>query len=635
MTNDEVLQIGIVSGQVKGLPEAHMLLNRSYISTYCEYKNEVFIMIKEIALTKKHYHFIFFILGFVGSVVLMLPYIILQGDAIIPYHDQLDGELIGYLLSAKYLFTGTEIYPELLNGLPNTGAVVPAVLFVFIYKIFSPLVAFLVSQWIITFVAFTGMYLLVNKLIERPIVSFLTGLVFMLLPFYPVYGLCIPGQPLLLYSVICLYREIKIRKKLVYISLILIYSLSSSLILVGFAYLFLLGLYASIKTIRNLCNRTPLPFSLWIAFLTLTVGYFVSNYSLILQVIFPKENMTSHKSEIIYKGISFVDSLWNSLYPGVSYTETWYIALPFLFIFISIFWILNIVKKNQYDANLIAQNIKHAFWYVLIAFFCAFFNALYNSTNLVNMRNALDGAIKGFNLGRIVWLMPTAWILSAAYLINGITLEKKHVIYKRCSLYVRYLFVFFILAIWSLVIFLNSPIKANVSKIMKGDNYYALDWDKFFAPNIFQQIEEAIGLPKESYKVISLGIYPAAATYNGFYCLDGYSNNYPLTYKHEFRQIFSGELDKNSFIREYFDNWGNRCYITTAEYCNYYSIERKWNGGFHDLAINTNKLKELGCKYIFAATWILNADELGLECIQEEPFVSEQSWYNIYVYEIL
>ena len=53
-------------------------------------------------------------------------------------------------------------------------------------------------------------------------------------------------------------------------------------------------------------------------------------------------------------------------------------------------------------------------------------------------------------------------------------------------------------------------------------DYYALDWDKFFAEDIFSQINMAIGEPQENYRVISVGIYPAAAAYNGFYCLDGY-----------------------------------------------------------------------------------------------------------------
>ena len=37
----------------------------------------------------------------------------------------------------------------------------------------------------------------------------------------------------------------------------------------------------------------------------------------------------------------------------------------------------------------------------------------------------------------------------------------------------------------------------------------------------------------------------------------------------------------------------------------------------------------------FAATWIDNSDELGLIRLSDEPFVSDGSWYNIYVYEIM
>ncbi|MBO5281674.1 MAG: hypothetical protein J6B43_00890, partial [Lachnospiraceae bacterium] len=60
---------------------------------------------------------------------------------------------------------------------------------------------------------------------------------------------------------------------------------------------------------------------------------------------------------------------------------------------------------------------------------------------------------------------------------------------------------------------------------------------------------------------MSLGITPAAALYNGFYCLDGYSNLYPLEYKHEFREIIARELEKSEGVRVYFDAWGNRCYL--------------------------------------------------------------------------
>ena len=59
----------------------------------------------------------------------------------------------------------------------------------------------------------------------------------------------------------------------------------------------------------------------------------------------------------------------------------------------------------------------------------------------------------------------------------------------------------------------------------------------------------------------SLGISPAPALMHGFYTVDGYSNNYPLEYKHRFREVIAPEIEKNEEVRVYFDTWGNRCYL--------------------------------------------------------------------------
>src|SRR5699024_9806710 len=74
-----------------------------------------------------------------------------------------------------------------------------------------------------------------------------------------------------------------------------------------------------------------------------------------------------------------------------------------------------------------------------------------------------------------------------------------------------------------------------------------------------------IGKETDTYKVGSAGLYPSIALYNGFYCIDGYSNNYSLEYKHEFRKIIENELNKNESLKAYFDDWGNRCYLFSSE----------------------------------------------------------------------
>ena len=234
-------------------------------------------------------------------------------------------------------------------------------------------------------------------------------------------------------------------------------------------------------------------------------------------------------------------------------------------------------------------------------------------------------------------MLPTAWCLLIGYqcsILVSQSVQASKLSLKQFWYHVCYIVVLALLGLWAVTILLHSPLKANLAKLVKGNDYYALDWNKFFACDIYSQIDEAIGLPKEDYRVVSIGIYPAAASYNGFYCLDGYSNNYPLSYKHSFREVIAKELDKSEYLKDYFDNWGNRCYVLCAEYPGYYTFEKKWNPVINQLELNTERLKEMNCKYIFSAAYLNNSEELGLTLLRDEPFETEDSWYHIYVYKL-
>ena len=56
-----------------------------------------------------------FITGWIIVMAAMLPYLILGENIVVFYHDQLDGEVLGYILHAKYLFTGIDTYPLLFT----------------------------------------------------------------------------------------------------------------------------------------------------------------------------------------------------------------------------------------------------------------------------------------------------------------------------------------------------------------------------------------------------------------------------------------------------------------------------------------------------------------------------------------
>lgn len=590
--------------------------------------------------------------GLVLSCLFMIPYFLLGGGSIVTYHDQLDGELFSYLLTAKYLFTDIRVYPEIMNGLPAAGAVPPAPLFVLLYAAFKPFTAFMISQWIIYLTAFLGMYLLLMRLTGREFISFSIAVIFMLMPFYPVYGLCIPGQPLLFFAVLALFDKERRsavsssfpRKAGYYFSadsifyylIIFFYGISSSLVLAGFACLLLLGGSALIHTITALRLKKRGSLSLWFSLIVLLASYISVNSGLIRQVLFPGNTYISHKTEMVLSPQNFSDYFKEAFTTGISYAQSFHLVLFILMLFCLLLFFMNaVVKKESLFSGSDKLPLLKALRVLLFIFLTCLFYAFYHGHFITEIRNISGGILKTFNLDRVCWLLPTAWCILAGYLLSFIAGLREHKTAARsCSLCLKYGIISATLGIWGITVLLHSPLRPNLSKLLKGGDYYALDWDRFFAEDIFSQIDSAIGKPKDSYHVISIGIYPAAAAYNGFYCLDGYSNNYPLEYKHTFRRIMEDELEKSDYIRDFFDNWGNRCYITTAEQANYYTFEKKWNSVIYDLDLNTDVLKELDCRYVFSAAYLMNAEEKGLTLLREAPFETEGSWYHIYVYAV-
>lgn len=130
-----------------------------------------------------------------------------------------------------------------------------------------------------------------------------------------------------------------------------------------------------------------------------------------------------------------------------------------------------------------------------------------------------------------------------------------------------------------------------------------------------------------------MGIDPAAALYHGFYCIDGYSNNYDLEYKHKFRKIIAPELERNDWLKGYFDDWGNRCYLFFSEIPGYFNVEKDtcW---VNNLQLDTQALKEMGCEYIFSALYIVNSKELNLQWMDEITFDTEGSYYQVFIYKV-
>jgi hypothetical protein len=118
--------------------------------------------------------------------------------------------------------------------------------------------------------------------------------------------------------------------------------------------------------------------------------------------------------------------------------------------------------------------------------------------------------------------------------------------------------------------------------------------------------------------------------YNGFNCIDGYNNAYPLSYMRRFRTLIAPELEINPQAREYYDMWGGRMYLYNADL----SFEPTRNKDTSPVALNIdmNVFKnDFGGTYILSRAEISNSNDIGLELVNR--YYDEESIYTIYLYK--
>lgn len=573
-----------------------------------------------------------FWLGFTTVLVLALPYFVLGSHCYVQITDQLDGEVLNYIYHAKYLFSGENLIPEFMCGQKKSAMTPPAPIGVLLYKLLSPFSAFAAMHILAAGIGYIGMYLLSKTLSGSSLIACVTGGVFVCLPFYPVYGLSILGQPLLFWAVLnCCRNKCSARKKWKYYLCILLYAVSSSLALSGFACIgLLLGvwLWCCLRKYKRLCRE------LGIILLLLIVCFLCCNGSLIGEVFGFRESFASHREEMILAARGdWLEFFKDIFLEGGLYTKSYNVVIAAMTAAIILLdpLFLRIQKRKRIFSQLSGDM---AYKTVVVVFLLAFFISvgvvIWQMPNIVDMRMRIGGVAKTFQADRIYWILPLCWYTLLALDLH-ILLRK----WRRCFT-LRWCLAVAATVFLCFTVYENSTIYHNLRLMIFPDTYHLMNWEDYYAEDIYRQIDNFLGKDKSSYRVASLGINPAAALYNGFYTLDGYSNFYDLDYKHKFREIIVDELKKNEETRVYFDVWGNRCYLLNAETGNYMTIAKNGgNSSYQNLEFDTEKMYEMGARYLFAAMPVDNWEQLGLALIREEPFETPESYYAIWVYEIL
>ncbi len=572
---------------------------------------------------------VWFFLGLAAVAAMGIPCLILGEDAIFNYHDQLDGELIAYVLQARHLFRG-DILPEFLGGVSKTALTPPAPGFVLLFLGGNYAAALLLMQMAGSLTGYVGMYLLARESRVQEGIAMTAAVLFAYIPFLPVYGLSQYGIPLLFWCVLQLKKGRHIPAAYLYTAC---YALTSSLVLVGFG---LLGMgLAWLFWLLWRQRERVLPFlGAWLMLLGI---YVAENWRLLGELLGKGDGEISHKSEYVLKASPFLSTLWQNLTRGGQHSEDYHfllLVMTLAALALGAFLREEGVRRLQRRAGVcllwnLAFSLAAAFW---------------DSGAGVFLRNRMS-ALRAFQVNRLLWIAPTLWYL--AFACGGMICLELLLCRRRekaCTSrgiamagLLTGAFCGIAAAVTGIQILMAGDVKSNI-QMLRNPDYGLLSFRDYFAIGVMEQVEgclrEASGMEPSEYRVVSLGIDPAAALYHGFYCLDGYSNHYPVSYKHDFRRILAPELERSDYLREYFDDWGNRCYLFSSECPGYYTIEK---GGFffQDYRLDTGALKELGGDYVLSAAYIANAEEQGLALVNETPLETEDSYYRIYIYEVV
>lgn len=606
---------------------------------------------------QKHKNAVLILTGLLAVSLIALPYLVLGEGSYVQVHDQLDGEVLNYICQARYL--GQEdVIPEFMNGMDKAAMLPPAPLGVLLYRIFPPFAAFAVMHWLCLLVGFLGMFGLGKKLGLAPEVGWITAILFCYIPFYPVYGLAALGQPMLVLGGLRLREgpEAAENKRVFRLSFLGLglYAAASSLTLVGYAWLGLgllwaLGLLLSalLKAGTERKRRVRAALRVGSGILVLLVVYLLTNLDLLRSLT--GEGFTTHRQEMVLQAVQQpLTQLKELLFSGGSYSPVYsagiLTALMLLTLTAGVRKLAGKRESGLVEAGTHPDVCLGKAWRLAALIFCgALLAVLWNWGPVAELRNAIGGAVTYFQADRVYWIFPFAWMLVLGYTLEGVRRlaspgRGRSGAAGKLLAAAAGICGAVLVAAEGLQILRDSTLNKNI-RLMLLEDYEQVTWESIYMEDVFARIDETIGEDKDSCSVVSLGIYPSVALYNGYTCSDGYSNNYDLAYKHRFRQIMAAELEENEETRRYFDDWGNRLYLAGAPYGINGMVE-KGRSGYMDLDYDLEAMYALNIRYLLAAAPVelnsasLENTSLYLELTEGSPFSSDTSYYEVWVYRL-
>jgi len=556
------------------------------------------------------------LLGFILEIIVFIPYDIMGEASVFTWHDQMDENILNYVITARHLGDGLKVFPEMMGGLPASALQPYSYLLTLLYRVFDPFAAFLFSYAIIFAMSFFGMYFLVKTFTRSSIASLISAGLFAMLPFYPVYGAAVAGVPLCVYAI----KLLSERKKIVLAYFLLaLFTLMSHLVFTGYGVLGFWLLFLIYKFIRKDINRFEVS-----GFIGMIILYVLINIDLFKEMLFGLDSYVSHREEFVRRPTPFGQSFMN-VFMGDgehAFAGNKYLIIPVVAILAAFVVLMFLGKLEQWQRKLLFIALIE---FAVIFLICVFYG-FWNCGFVTDIKNSSSGLLRYFQLDRFYWLLPALW-----YSLLGICIAIP--IKKDKFDILRYIIWALVLLPSVILVRNNSPFYMSVNQLNNGSNVTGyITWEAYYSEEVFEDIEKAIGKDMSTYRVGHIGICPAPALMHGFYTIDGYAGSYPLSYKHAFREIIADELALSPASAEYFDTWGSRCYLYNSQsgtsYMNGKASEVKYEG----LKYNYDLLKDLGCEYLFSCGEIVDANDENLEILG--VFSNDTAYWKIWVYRL-
>jgi len=602
------------------------------------------------------------------SIFYFLPYILFGSNSIVTVHDNLDCFIPYYrMYSENGLFLkfdaptkGFSEMSTLYYGHVNF-TITPL-----LFNFFNTFVAYSINYCLSILLGFFSMYILLRKIgfIINPTISILVSACYAILPVDPNLSFAVNSLPLIIVVFFHFASQSKFSWK---IMLILFYPIISTFTMTG---IFILGCWIIGAIVLWIKNK-QFNLNLFVGFLLLCIGYILTDLRLfyvmfVLKTPLNRSVFTVLPDEIMMQIKTFLHSLVHYIATGYYHAASFQliIIIPIVFL-VFLFVLITLIHIMQKQQGTLFSKIKIAldktvnpvklFLLLTFSIFIIYFIAALYDSGLLNYFIAkYIPLLKGFDWGRvwffnrILWYVVFALSLQFIWEIKTTVLkiniggsQKKLKIPPFLPRLSVWLFVFLQLGYIMLTpVEYNDPVKTWVNelaiktgiakKMMPGKNIEAfVSYKEFFAEELFDKIKKDISYTDE--RVVAFGYHPSVLMYNGFNCIDGYNNSYPLSYMKRFRALIEPELEINQFAREYYDSWGGRMYLYNTEFD--FNPTRNKVITPIKLNIDMNVFKnDFGGKYIVSSMAISNSDSLDLKLIKK--YDSKKSIYAIYLYTI-